>query len=964
MPISLLQISETPTLSRHPDGIMTRNKDEKASPETGTGQKDFVLTEKPSVARDIVAAMGGSKAFKSQEGFFEGDRYIVSWAVGHLLEFLAPDEIDPIYKRWRLTDLPILPDPFVQKPKTGQKARLNQIKKLLLRKDVASVINGCDAGREGELIFREICRYVGKEKPVKRLWLQSMTTEAIREGFSALQPGAAFEGLGSAAECRAESDWLIGINATRALTKRLQTRKERGAWSVGRVQTPTLALLVERELEILSHQSKPYWRVKAVFRAPDHSYEAWWFDPGRKPEEDAEETRDGWITEERRAQEILEGIREQAGTAREERKPSRERAPSPFDLTTLQREAHRRFGYSARRTLDAAQRLYERYKLVTYPRTDSRCLPADYEPKVAQALESLAGVPEYATPARRLLDQGLLNRKRVFNDAGVTDHFAIMPTGLRPRKIPQEDQRVYDLIVRRFLAAFFPEAVWENLERITRVADHSFRTRKRMLREAGWRSAYEQKIEGEELLPPLGEDGTEVRTEQAEIVQEEAKPKPRISEAGLLRLMENAGKQIEDDELAELMRDKGLGTPATRAEIIENLISKDYVRRVGKSLAATPKAIRLIDILKRIHVERLSSAELTGELEQHLRQVERGERTREEFNNEIQGYTREIVGKAKDFDFETLYAGDPPLGPCPVCKTRQVREEGFFYPCEGLSDKSCDFRIWKEKQGRYLDRHTVETLLREGKTPPVAGFFTRDDKGYSARLVLDDQGQVQVLPAQEQEGTAPQLIEDASPLGPCPQCGEGEILTASDGYSCSANKESGCTFKFPAQLCRRPVSAEEIRAYLKQGRTEVLDGFISKRGRPFRASLVRGEQGKIQWEFPTRGTASPGAAPDPDPGEIRDADPLGACPVCKKGAVLEAERAYVCRNGNSGCGFKLARVILGREMSREEIRDYIRDGHTEILDDFISRRSHRPFRASLYMKKNGKHGFKFPPREE
>jgi DNA topoisomerase III len=579
-------------------------------------------------------------------------------------------------------------------------------------------------------------------------------------------------------------------------------------------------------------------------------------------------------------------------------------------------------------------------------------------------LESLAGAPEYAVPARRLLDHGLLNRKRVFNDAGVTDHFAIMPTGVTPKKISQETQRVYDLIVRRFLAAFFPEAVWENLERITRVGDDAFRTRKRMLKEAGWRSAYEQKTNGEEILPPLGKDGTEVHTDQVEIVEEQAKPKPRISEAGLLRLMENAGKQIDDDELAELLRDKGLGTPATRAEIIENLISKDYIRRVGKSLAATPKAIRLIDVLKRIRVERLGSAELTGELEQHLRQVERGERSRQEFNNEIRSYTRDIVGKARDFDFETLYSGDPPVGTCPICKTGQVREEGFFYACDGLSDKPCDFRIWKEKQGRYLDRRTVETLLQAGKTPPVAGFFTRDGRGYSARLLLDAQGQVQAVTAQEQEGAAPALIEDASPLGPCPQCGQGRIRTAPDGYICSGNGETGCTFRFPPQLCRRPMRAEEVRAYLDQGRTEVLDGFISKRGKPFRASLVRGDQGKIQWEFPPRGGAPSGGSQQ-DPGEIRDADPLGTCPLCKQGSVLEADHAYVCRkNGDSGCGFMLPRVILEREMSREEVQDYIREGHTEVLDAFISRRSHRPFRASLYRKKNGKHGFKFPPREE
>jgi DNA topoisomerase-3 len=942
---------------------MTKKKAEKTSTEAVSTEKGFVVTEKPSVARDIVAALGGKKAYQTQEGFFDGDRYIVSWAVGHLLEFLSPDEIDPVYKRWQLKDLPILPDPFTLKPKSGQKTRLNLLKKLLSRKDVTSVINGCDAGREGELIFREICRYAGKDKPVKRLWLQSMTAKAIRDGFESLKPGSAFEGLGNAAECRAESDWLIGINATRALTKRLQTRKERAAWSVGRVQTPTLALLVDRELEILSHQSKPYWRVKTVFRAEDHTYEAWWFDPKRKKTDADEEGRDDWILEEKQAKEILERIQNQTGTAKEKRKPSREKAPAPFDLTTLQREAHRRFGYSARRTLDSAQRLYERYKLITYPRTDSRCLPNDYEPKAGETISLLADTPDYAEAAKILLEQGLRNKKRVFNDAGVSDHFAIMPTDVRPKKLPAEDQRVYDLVVRRFLAAFFPEALWENLERITEVQAEFFRTRKRILKTPGWRQAYEKKIESEDALPDIGDQGIEVRTDQAEIVEEEAKPKPRISEAGLLRLMENAGKQIEDDELAEMLRDKGLGTPATRAEIIENLISKDYMKRVGKALAATPKGIRLIDILKRINVDRLSSAELTGEIEQHLRQVERGERTREEFDNEIRTYTKEIVGKAKDFQFETLYADEPPLGSCPICKDRSVREEGFFYPCEGTAEEKCEFRIWKEKQGRYLDRHTVETLLKEGKTPPVAGFFTRDGKPYSARIKLDDKGQVQVLAANQEEVSGPLLTEDSTPLGPCPACGEGSIVTTPEGYVCSKAEDAGCAFKLPARLCQRTLSGEEIKAFLNEGKTEVLEGFISKRGRPFNATLARGEKGKIQWEFPPRGgNGARGGAQDP--GEIQDTNPLGSCPMCKQGKILTAENAYVCRDeqGGTPCAFSFPRTILEREMTREDVSDYIQDGQTDILDGFISKRG-RPFRATLYLKKNGKHGFKFPPRE-
>lgn len=921
-----------------------------------SGNKELVITEKPSVARDILAAMGGTKTFESHKDYFEGKDFIISWAIGHLLEFLSPEDIDPAYKRWRLTDLPIFPEPFCLKPKAGQKARLNLLKKLLHRNDVVSVINACDAGREGELIFREICGHLGNGKPVKRLWLQSMTPEAIRGGFASMEPGTSFNGLGSAAECRAESDWLIGINATRALTKRLQTRKERAPWSVGRVQTPTLALLVDRELEILAHRIKPYWRIKALFAAPDHPYEAWWFHPERGKEE---EGRDDWILDREQAQEILGRIEGKPGTAREKRKASKEKAPPPFDLTSLQREAHRRFGYSARRTLDAAQKLYERYKLITYPRTDSRCLPGDYEPKVKEVISVLSRIPDYAEAAGTLLQAGLRNRSRIFNDSGVSDHFAIMPTGMESTKLTPEVERVYDLVVRRFLSAFFPEAVWENVERITKVADERFRTRTRVLKEPGWQMVFERKAEGQGKLPPIGKGETDVKTEEVEIVEEEAKPPSRISEAGLLRLMENAGKQIDDEELSALMKDKGLGTPATRAEIIENLIGRQYMRRVGKSLAATSKGIRLIDILRRIHVDRLASAELTGELEQHLRELERGERSREAFTKEIRDYTGQIVERAKAFEFDELFRVDPPLGLCPVCKQEQVVEEGLFYRCEGVPKETCSLLVWKEKQGRYLDRGSVETLLTEGKTPPVAGFFTQEGKAYSAVLELDPQGQVRIRSGQEGENAEPVGPIDSTPIGKCPVCREGEVLETSGGYACSRVEDEGCAFKLPKRLCQRELSRDEIRAYIAEGKTGYLDGFISRRGRPFRASLVLGEKGRIKWDFPPRGTSE---APNSEGnGEITDHEPLGTCPLCKEGNVLTTERAYACQQDSPGCTFNLPLVLLDREISRDEASDYVLKGRTEVLEGFISRRG-RPFSAKLVMKKNGRVGYEFPSR--
>ncbi len=929
---------------------------------TDGGPRELIITEKPSVARDIVAALGGKKLFKSRDGFFESNEHLITWAVGHLLEFLAPEDIDATYKRWRLNDLPIFPDEFTLKPKTGQKARLDLLKKLVRRKDVTALVNACDAGREGELIFREIDRYVGAEKPVKRLWLQSMTPQAIREGFAALRPGEQFEGLGCAAECRAESDWLIGMNATRALTKRLQTRRERTPWSVGRVQTPTLALMVDRELEILAHQSKPYWRIKGTFAAPEHTYEGWWFSPEQREKKDDEEQAEDRIMERAEAEAILAKVEGKAGTAREERKKTTEKAPPPFDLTSLQREANRRYSYSARRTLQTAQRLYEEHKLITYPRTDSRCLPSDYEPKVNEVLKFLATQPTYAAPAAMLLQKGLQNRTRVFNDSGVSDHFALMPTGLKAQNLPQAEGRIYDLIVRRFMAAFFPPAVWENVERITEVAGERFKTRTRVLRERGWHVVFDRKADGKEKLPPLPGDQTAVTTQKLEIVEEETKPRPRISEAGLLNLMENAGRHIDDDELSAVLRDKGLGTPATRSEIIENLIQRGYVKRVGKPLAATPKGIRLIDILRRIRVNRLASAELTGELEFHLRQIERGDRTRTDFTNEIKEYTQEIVERAKGFVFDKLYTKDPTLGRCPICKKRQVVEESLVYRCNGVAKDACSFLLWKEKHGRYLDRTTVETLLQNGRTPPVAGFFTREDKPYRAVLTLDASGQVQVEPEHALESDDDlQVPVDPTPIGACPVCKKGQIIETPRSYICSRGEKEGCPFALPRKLLARTMVRKEAAVYITEGKTPVLEGFISRRGRPFRASLILGENGRHSWEFPSREATT--ARRKVEIGKVVDTESLGPCPVCKKGRVLTTEGAYACRDGEDGCTFNLPRTILGREISREEAVTFVTDGQTDVLDGFISRRG-RPFRAALVLGKNGKYRWKFPSRTQ
>ncbi|MBI3928127.1 MAG: DNA topoisomerase 3 [Armatimonadetes bacterium] len=845
--------------------------------------KALVVAEKPSVARDIAAALGG---FKDHEGFLESSHYVVSWAVGHLLEFKEPEEIDPKYRRWVLEDLPILPAPFALKPKPGQSERLRVLKKLYNRSDVDELVNACDAGREGELIFREIADYLNggkaaRPRPVRRLWLQSMTRDAIREGFNQLLAGQDFDNLGAAAQCRSEADWLIGINATRALTRRMKTRSETTAWSAGRVQTPTLALLVDRELENLTHRPEPFWRIKATFQAADHTYLGTWYDPKFQPDPDLPR-KDDWILDKDQLDRILEEVRGKQADARETRKPQKESAPPLFDLTSLQREANRRFGYSARRTLQAAQRLYETHKVLTYPRTDSKCLPQDYRSHVQQVLGELRAEPGYGSFASFLSANGLRNQSRVFDDSKVSDHFAIIPTTGAVPDLSGDDQRVYDLVMRRFLAAFYPPAVWTRVERDTAVAGHRFRTRARFLTEPGWYEVWGREEE-DASLPPLvgldaaGEKLTEglmgrpvsgredraarVRTLDAQPEADETRPPARYSEGRLLSLMEHAGRHVDDEELTEVLKGKGLGTPATRAEIIENLISKQYVRRGEKSLRATPKGILLIDLLRRIQIERLASPALTGELEKHLADVEAGTRSRDAFMQEIEDYACEIVERAKTFQYDELYAGDPPLGECSVqgLGGLPVVERARFYTVENPPADAPKLLIWKEKGGRYIDLVTMTELLQRGETGELEGFLTSRGQGYTARLRLSPTGELELL----SEGGAArgltsdaEIPEDAEPIAVCPFHPEGRIYETPTAYRCKCEgrclpqhpqNKSGAIL--PKQVCHREMTVEDAIAFFRERTTPEFNDFISRFGRPFAARLILKDNGKHGFEF-------------------------------------------------------------------------------------------------------------------
>jgi DNA topoisomerase-3 len=866
--------------------------------------KALVITEKPSVARDVVQALGG---FTEHDGYWESDSHLVTFAVGHLFELLEPEEIDPKYKRWTLADLPVIPPSYELKKKKGQTDRIRVIEKLLARKDVDRVVNACDAGREGELIFREIVKFLGSRKPIERLWLQSMTPNAIRDGFRHLRPDRELLGLAAAAECRAYSDWLIGMNATRALTKRLKSRREKTAWSAGRVQTPTLALLVDREAEVLAHVPRPYWRISGRFEREGAAWTGTWFDPAFAAEDD-DERRDDRIFDEARAREIARATEGREGAARETRKPSREAAPPLFDLTSLQREGNRRFGWSARRTLSAAQRCYEAHKLLTYPRTDSRCLPSDYRSVVDEVLRAYAGqesgrqegAGEFAPHAQRLLERGLENAGRIFDDEKVSDHFAIIPTGALPSPaLSGDDRRIFDLVMRRFLGAFHPPALWERVERVTEVAGHSFRTRARTLMESGWREVLPAPAGSDDeetaVLPPLEPgkseaSGVPATLLGAELQAEETRPPARLSEARLLSLMENAGQDLDDEDLAAALHEKGIGTPATRAEIIENLIAKGYAVRLGKALRPTVKGIRLIDTLKRVHIDRLASAALTGEIEQHLLEVEKGRRTQEAFLSEMEDYAREIVDVARSFEYEQIYGGLPPLGPCPACG-RDVYEQAWFYRCseEPPRDPDCQMRFWKDISGRYLDRGTVGALLRDGRTGTVDGFTARDGRTYRGHLELDRENWKVVVRSEgwtgEGESAQPEYEVNPEPLGRCPICDEYDVVETPSQFVCAgrlkaldekaarsaaakrgetptpAPETKPCGWILPRTVCKREITREEALHYLRTGRTELLTDFTSRFGRPFSAVLFLKENGRHGFEFPPRGQAADGAAP-------------------------------------------------------------------------------------------------------
>ncbi len=823
-----------------------------------SGGKTLIIAEKPSVANDIARVLGG---FEKHQDYYESDQYVLSSAVGHLLELIVPDEFEVKRGKWSFAQLPVIPPHFGLRPIEKNEDRLKLLVRLLKRKDVTGLVNACDAGREGELIFRYIVQHAKVDKPISRLWLQSMTPAAIRDGFANLRDDAELLPLADAAVCRSEADWLVGINGTRAMTAFNSKTGGFHKTTVGRVQSPTLAILVDREEKIKKFRSRQYFEIHGVFEAEKGTYPGRWFDESFSKAKDATPASDRPADEksEERAERLWDGARAAAiadkcrgkpGTVTEETKPSSQLSPLLYDLTSLQREANGRFGFSAKTTLSIAQALYEKHKVLTYPRTDSRALPEDYVETVRTTLEAMSGT-RHAVAAGKILKSGWIKpNKRIFNNAKISDHFAIIPTPMVPKSLSEAEEKIYDLVTRRFMAVFYPAAEYLLTTRITRVEGEPFKTEGKVLVNPGWLAVYGKDADDEEspTLAMVAPDETVLAIE-VDARAEQTRPPARFSEATLLSAMEGAGKLIDDEELRDAMKERGLGTPATRAGIIEKLIYEEYVVREGRELKPTPKAFSLMTLLKGLDIAELCSPELTGEWEFKLAEMEQGRIGRPEFMEEIATITRNLVERAKGHETDTVPGDYTTLdAPCPKCGG-VVKENYKKFQCQ-----KCDFSVWRILSGRQFEPIEIEELMVAGRIGPLQGFRSRLGRPFAAMIKLNAEFSTEFDFGQSAaDGGEPVDFSDKTPLGECPKC-HNKVYDTGLAYQCekSVGTDRQCDFRSGKIILQREIEQAQMEKLLNTGKTDLLHKFVSKKGRPFSAYLVRGGDGKVSFEFEPR----------------------------------------------------------------------------------------------------------------
>lgn len=796
--------------------------------------KQLIIAEKPSVAADLAKALGG---FRKNGLFFESDNYLLSSAVGHLLELAVPEGQEAKRGRWNLANLPVIPTHFDLRPIKKTDLRLKLLLQLINRPEVTTLVNACDAGREGELIFRYLVQYAKSAKPIRRLWLQSMTPNAIREAFAALRQGEELKPLADAAICRSEADWLVGINGTRAMTAFNSKLGGFQLTTVGRVQTPTLMIVVEREERIRKFVPCDYFELHATFQAAAGDYPGRWFDEsfakGKTEDPDAKGER---LWDRARAEELRTKCQGKNGVVSEESKPTTQLSPLLFDLTSLQREANGRFGFSARRTLQLAQALYERHKVLTYPRTDARALPEDYLAVVKKTIAALAG-SGYGELAERILKQEWVQpNKRIFNNAKISDHFAIIPTAQSKKTLNEEERKIYDLVVRRFLAVFYPAAEFMITTRLTRVEGESFKSDGKVLVKPGWLEVYGREVALDE--PPAlvaVVPGETVLCRAIECVALQTKPPARYTEATLLSAMEGAGKLVEDDELREAMRAKGLGTPATRAAIIEGLLYEKYLVRRGRELQPTAKAFSLAALLRGLQIPELCSPELTGDWEFKLSLMEHRELPRAEFMREIAAMTRRIVDQTRKFEHDTIPGDFGVLqARCLKCGG-EIHENYRRFQCQ-----QCEFFLWKTLAGRQFEISEMEELLTKKSVGPLDNFHSHKGKVFAAVVKLTPEYKIEFdFGSATDANGAPVDFSGKEPLGKCPKCGAG-VFENGPWYVCekAVGQERACEFRCGAVILKQVVDKAQMVKLLATGKTDLLPRFISRKGRPFRAFLV------------------------------------------------------------------------------------------------------------------------------
>ncbi len=932
--------------------------------------KSLVIAEKPSVATDLARALG--KVPKKGD-VYENDDYVITSAVGHIVELEMPEDIDKKkYGFWRLETLPIIPEKFGLKPIADSKDRFSLLKKQLARKDIDQVINACDAGREGELIFAYLYQLAKCKLPVKRAWMQTMTAEGIRAAFDNLRDGEKMAGLEDAARCRSESDWLVGINGTRALTKRMFGSRAGNVASVGRVQTPTLAIVFNRELEIRNFTPRDYWRVTATFEVAAGAYEGVYQRANYKKDPANDHDRADRVWEKALAEAVLAACAGRPPAAvTEEKKASTQGSPRLYDLTTLQREANGRYGLPARRTLQIAQALYERHKVITYPRTDSRALPEDYIPTCRETFNALGG--DLAGHAATILEQGWLRpNKRIFNNAQISDHFAIIPTTTIPTKLDEMESKVYDMIARRFVATFFPAAEFDVTTRISTVAPgHDFKTEGKVLTSPGWLAVYgktavdDDKPDSKALPALSAADNAKAVTAKADLHAEATKPPPRYTEATLLSAMEGAGKLVDDEAMADAMKERGLGTPATRADTIEGLINQKYLERNQRELAPTTKAEQLLEFLHAIGADDLTKPDMTGSWEQKLRQMEQSKYSREQFMKEIVAVTEDIVAKTKNFeeteensrvtDIVSPTDGEPMLETLRAYKSR----DGAL-------------AIYKVMSGRKLEETEIRELVAAGEIGPLDGFVSaRTGNRFSSKIKLVDDPKNPGHKKAELDFGNKVEVSELEPFWTDPKTGaelcEGPtnyILREKDG------DEWKQAFSVGRLMCQKEITREHAIQLVSEGKTELIKGFISKKGRPFDATLVR-NKARIGWEFPPREPkvgkdGKPVARKTKAPPDLTQAVKMGPSKSHPDGTLYQTKDSFVVAKENADgtprIVFEVKRQLCGRDLPAEEIERLLETGKSGLIEDFLSKRG-TTFKAYLVLSKDKKKAdFEFGPR--